>query len=386
MAVRAHYLRWCGLVVATLAATCLPARGQQVLHHWSFDGPDVTGAVSDSGPNSRPATPATPSSPLPLVDGKFNKAVSFDGRSSYLTVPAITDFQKTSFTVAAWVYLNSTGPNFILCDFRSNQKGAFAFNINPNPIRNTAQPSANLRSMDTAASLRRGTATDRLQIVRQQLDDKPVPLKAWHHLAWTWDREAATLTCYLDGGSEKDGFAIAMKKGNGPQDSQSLDIAINNQPLQIGAHLLDGGTSQVFNGYLDELWIFDTALTPVRIQNLMAYNDIEGPPKAPVAPPAPIVAPAPVTTPAPITPPAAGSDNPPVAHVTPPAPGSESLPVVKPEPPVTRTTAKTLGGTSQIRGLRMAGIITGLTITVIVSCYLIWAVLERGKLRAAGRL
>src|SRR6185295_5044297 len=94
----------------------------------------------------------------------------------------------------------------------------------------------------------------RPSLVKQVLNDKPVPLKDWHHVVWTWNRELKKLTFYMDGDS-----VAQQDKDPGVR---SLDIPVSNQPMRIGSQVaLMNGTQPRMNGLLDELWIFDKALT-----------------------------------------------------------------------------------------------------------------------------
>jgi hypothetical protein len=211
-----------------------------------------------------------------------------------------------------------------------------------------------------------------LSVVRQELRDKAVPLNEWHHFAWTWDRESRTFTSYLDGESLTETKSTAGF-------SNTRDVFVSNRPARIGSQELPvmGSTPAIFNGSLDELWIFDEALSPIQLRNLIKANDIRG-------------AVAALNT----------ATNTAVATAT--SPGNvETRPVVEPPPlaadtavappptvPPARSSRSAVGSISNRRSspARLAGIVTCLTVIVASCCYLLWAFIERSKLRAAGQL
>jgi hypothetical protein len=370
--------------LAVVAVGCIPAHAadDHVLHHWSFDAPDDAGAYADA-PGGRTATPADKSQ-IAVVDGKYNsKAVSFNGQStSFLTIPPITDIQKRPFTVAAWVYFRTPGPNFILTDWQSYQQAGFVFGVNPMAgAKDTAQPIADLASGEPPAPARRGArgTGNRPSVIRQAIANKPVPMNDWHHMAWTWDPTATppTLTCYLDGES------IGEAKKTSPT-PRSLDLPLNNHPMRIGSQEAPLGGQPAYNGYLDELWIFDQSLTPIQLGNLIKYNSIHGAPPAPVAsnPPASATTPSsvpatPITPALPATPtPVAAAPSPSEATTAAAAESRDTHPVTTPPAAVT----------TRFTPLRTTGIIAGLIVVATMAGYLLWAFTERASLKAAGRL
>jgi hypothetical protein len=83
----------------------------------------------------------------------------------------------------------------------------------------------------------------------------PIQLGAWMHMAVTYDG-AGTLLIYV----------------NGEQVAQALSYSLsgmNNDPLRIGAGGSCGGN---FQGLIDEVWIFNRALSPQEIGVLAATN------------------------------------------------------------------------------------------------------------------
>ena len=337
------------MAVALGMAAAAHARDVEVLDHWSFDAVEAGNVYGDSGKNGLSATPMDPGS-IQLTEGKFGKAISLDGKpNSFLQIPPITNIQKSSFTFAAWVYLKSPGPNVILSDWQTEANSGFMFGV-----LNKADPVAQLQGERNPG---RGAGAGRMAMIRlpatanQSLAS--VPQNEWLHMLWTWSREdkapgaryAGVLTFYLDG------VQVASENKNTTGFAPTGDMVSNNVPMRIGSREtpLNARTPGPvnFTGLIDEIWLFDDALTPVQRQNLINDNDIAG------KRPAVRVVEAPVVT-VPATP----------AVVATPAPK-----VVSDAPHHSRTP------------LQVVGIVLGLTVVVTLASYLIWAVTERRKLR-----
>jgi hypothetical protein len=366
----------CGLSAILLAGM---VRADPIAH-WDFDKTDSDGTYRDSVNNGHPARPADRAE-VQVYSGadpaRFGNAVAFLGPShpqSYLTIPPLTNIQTTSFTVATWVNLASQNTAFVLADWPSMAQSAYAFGFHPFGRNNlTAQPAGNITSVETA-SVRPGS--NRRSIIDQKLADRAVPLNEWHHVAWVWDRDKETLTFYCDATE----WAVARRTPVNPNYSKSIDIAVNNLPVRIGSQELTfTGPNSNMTGALDELWIFDQALTPLQIRNLIKLNDIRG-----------AVATAPAST-GPVTAPANGTaTTEPVPAVVPESAPIDTnvAPAPAPVPAASRTGRSVAGSVSDRRTspARSAGIVMCLTIIVAAGCYLIWALVERAKLRAAGQL
>ncbi len=357
----------CCVLAVLLTGT---VRGGGVIAHWSFDKTDSDGTYRDSEGNAHPATPADAAEVKVYSgsDAPFGKAVTFLGPShprSYLTIPPLTNIQKTSLTIAVWVNLESPVMDFVLTDWPLAGTSSFAFGFHPfGPDKSTAQPSGHMTSTDNP----------RRSLVRQELRDKAVPLNSWHHFAWVWDRDQETLSSYLDGQ-----FLAETKRGPSTGFSRTLDMYQSDRRVRIGSQETPviGTTPANFTGSMDELWIFDEALTVMQLRRLIQTNDIRVPSAAATA----------STNVATATEP--GASNPEPAQVAPtePAPtdtGAAPMPAPGPSP----TGRPAVGSLADRRTspARSVGIVTCLTIIVAACCYLIWAFVERAKLRAAGQL
>nr|MBX2835042.1 LamG domain-containing protein [Micavibrio sp.] len=88
---------------------------------------------------------------------------------------------------------------------------------------------------------------------------------AWHHVALTYNSSTDLITYYIDGvqvdtDTHSDGGALDTSSGD--------NIAIGNNPTSAGAD-----SSRAWDGYLDDVRVYDDALTPSEISNLYAATN-----------------------------------------------------------------------------------------------------------------
>ncbi len=168
-----------------------------------------------------------------MTGGKFNGALSFNGTNASVTVPdSATLDLTTGMTVEAWVR-PSTG-NTWQTAVAKEQPGNLVYGIYSNT--NTNRPSTEVFVGGSTRSVA-GTGA--------------VPLGVWSHLASTYD--GTTLRLYL----------------NGAQVSQlaaSGSILTSTSPLRIGGN---GIWSEWFNGLIDEVRVYNRALSAAEIQGDM---------------------------------------------------------------------------------------------------------------------
>jgi hypothetical protein len=164
-----------------------------------------------------------------ITTGKFGNALSFNGTNARVTVGDSASLDlTTAMTLEAWVYPTATsGWRDVI------YKG-------PNDIyylegRSPGGPPA---TGGTFASPLYGTAA--------------LPVNAWSHLAATYD--GTTLRLYVNG------VQVASRPQTGP-------IATSAGALTIGGDVLYG---QHFAGRIDEVRIYDTALSASEIESDMA--------------------------------------------------------------------------------------------------------------------
>lgn len=169
--------------------------------------------------------------------GKFGGAVNFDVGSigSQIEIPA-KGMRASAGTVALWVYLAEPQA------FNRNMGYRFLFSCGHNPNR------IQLYMDDRDTKLDLGLGDDH----RRHENITILSTKTWYHIALTW---------------EKDNYAVYV---NGDEKAAGAYRGLNNLPPIGTIGNAGGDIRQGFHGLIDEVLIFDGALTDDQIAAL--YN------------------------------------------------------------------------------------------------------------------
>ncbi|UCC98677.1 MAG: metallophosphoesterase [Phycisphaerales bacterium] len=160
-------------------------------------------------------------------DGQRNGALAFEGIDGYLSTPSILDPAETGFSVIVWI--KGGGPGQVVI---SQQDGA-----------NWLTTDAEGKLMTELKSIGRDSCSLQSQVV--------ITDGQWHRIGLVWDGSNRTLCV--------DGVAVA-------EDTQS-GLGASSGGLYIGtAKTLDTGT--FFSGLIDDVRIYDVALTSEQIEAL----------------------------------------------------------------------------------------------------------------------
>lgn len=194
---------------------------------------------------------------ITYTQGKFNKGAEFDGTNSYVQSPAaLLDPAASDLTVSAWVYIRSftdkaeagTGEDKpkMVCQMQDGTgKGRSFIFIEPN---------GNLFKSFLGGS----TVTGSDSIVENE----------WAHLALVVTTAESKATLYYNG------KVIADSITKNP-------IEACDGEYNFGVHKIkDGGVlnlpERVFDGYMDEIALFNKALTTDEVNSLMTHGAIHG--------------------------------------------------------------------------------------------------------------
>ena len=224
--------------ISALAATAPSGCAVGPVAHWDFDegsgqtAADSSGFANDGQLGSTTGVDANDPSWL-CVSGGY--ALDFNGTSDYVDLgsPASLNL-TTTFTVAAWVKWK--GGNLDAVIYASGNANADHYRVD---VNNCNANGLSLREDGDACH----SATSNL-----------LPADAWHHVAVSKDGDTGTnLTFYLDGVS--DGTASAGTSG-----------ATGLKRIGARTELTD----QFFDGAIDDLRIYDRALSGAEIGALAA--------------------------------------------------------------------------------------------------------------------
>ena len=167
--------------------------------------------------------------------GKRNASLGFDGADDTVVISSNNIFDLSNGgTLSAWVYPNSFGEtyweNYRPFDSTSGGNGYF--------IAMAGGPALSL----TMSGVQTNTDTD------------TVPYSQWTHVLVTFD--GSNWNYYLNGKLNK-----TQPRSTLPTANSGLDLTIGNRT---------GATDRTFNGLIDDVKIFNYALTPQQI--ILEYN------------------------------------------------------------------------------------------------------------------
>jgi formylglycine-generating enzyme required for sulfatase activity len=225
------FLGYAGLRVASIIDPPDPSGGLQAYWNAENGATDVTGNGHDGTFQGNAAT---------VASGPFGNAFSFDGSGDYIAIGDELDMATSDFTLAAWINGDPTMNDWGRI-FDKGYASGYAFGKRSN--------TTNI-AFEYLASGSQGNAFG----TTSSLIDN-----TWHHVALI--KSGTTVAIYADGAVEN---------------SETVSGGIQNtaNPLLIGFNPGEG-IMGYWKGLLDELRIYDRALTPAEIA-LLAMNPEEG--------------------------------------------------------------------------------------------------------------
>jgi len=175
------------------------------------------------------------------VGGVFGNALSFNGTNALVTVASNASFALTSgMTLEAWVKpttLSTSGWTTVVMKERTTTGLSYALYAN-----------------DGAKNPSRPAGYARIGFIDQEVAATPaLPLNAWTHVAVTYD--GATMRLYVGG---------VLRASR----AQTGSIVTSTEPLRIGGNM--AFASEYFAGLIDEVRVYNRALTPTEITVDMA--------------------------------------------------------------------------------------------------------------------
>jgi hypothetical protein len=197
---------------------------------WGFDEASGTGVTDASGR----ANNGTISGATRTTAGRFGSALTFDGVNDWVTVPDSASLDlSTRATLEAWVFPTAALGASWRTAIIKEQPGQLVYALYAN--NDSRRPSGHL--FTTADLWTNGSAQ--------------LPVNAWSHLAMTWD--GTTQRLWVNGtqaGSRAVGGTLVNSTG----------------PLRFGGN---GVWSEWFAGRLDEIRVYDRALSQAELQTDM---------------------------------------------------------------------------------------------------------------------
>jgi hypothetical protein len=200
----------------------------ELVAYWTFDEGAGNNVYDASGnDNNGTINGAT------WADGKYGKALQFNGQSNYVEVPSSDSLEiDGNVTIAAWINWIDAGDTWLCVLANGQQNGPWE---NYGLFVNRSS-----RFMYFTLSLDGGHVT-------QQTPNNTIVPNEWVHVGATWDGSAARI--YINGQMELEA-------------TQTGTLVPPGLPLRIGYRT---GSTHYFNGTIDEVRIYNQALQQVEI-------------------------------------------------------------------------------------------------------------------------
>jgi hypothetical protein len=182
------------------------------------------------------------------VDGKFGKALSFDGSDDWVYMSEMK-IAPLSYTISAWIFRRGVGSTccdvIVAKDGRTPGTGSWVIHFSVDPSNRLRLHNYNTNGQS------------------QIFSTNTITLNSWYHVAVIYDASSQTARFCINGNCEA---PVSHSPINGGFD----------QPWVIGT----GDPAEKFNGIIDEVRIYNRALSDVEIQALyqakarLDYGDI----------------------------------------------------------------------------------------------------------------
>jgi hypothetical protein len=250
-----------------------PPPPPQMVAYWKFDEGRGTAANDSVGKNNGTVHGAE------WTAGRFNNALSFDGVDDYVEVPddpSLRFMQSSSFTISAWVMpVLEIENGYILCKMRSGGR------------RGDAESGKLLTSSRTTSGIRTAAPLSRSRIfgylatwsskisgfsfgvesswkgyVLVQTGRNSAPVGSWYHVVGVYDDKDVRI--YLNG-ELRGRRSFDLETGSTTPDKN----------LVIGAMSYESTIKAFFGGKIDEVRIYDGALSDAEIWSLYENGSLQ---------------------------------------------------------------------------------------------------------------
>jgi len=230
-------------VIATVAILAWQTNAQAqivkegLVHYWTLDKDSIKDkVVEDAIGDNKGEIKGDPET----VEGNIGEALKFDGVDDYISLTPVDVIVNHSFTIQVWVNLTQHAYNIAV-----SQGDAHSTNHYLHFGTHT----------DTHAFMFRFYGDDQ--------DGGKLELNKWYHLVGVYDKDKPEARLYVNGDD------VANKAGSG-----GLKSNVANSDFEIGANYGRLGRANWFHGIIDEVGIYDRALSAEEVKQ--NYNAEKG--------------------------------------------------------------------------------------------------------------
>lgn len=246
------------LIMLVLAAGSIQGADLRdgLVSYWPLDSNDG-GTTADWGAGN---TLAVIGSPL-IEAGQVGNAFRFDGSTTYLSnrhspdnfITGLPIYRAGSYTIAMWVK-GAASPNRYLYTHASTNSNSPLLILQSGPATNNNKFDVIIRTDGNVPIL------NHVQSTNVVFDD------TWHHIAWVDDRGSARV--YVDGNLDPANFNY----------TPSGTFTFNTVAIGTLIRAAIAPTANWFNGQIDDVAIWERALTQVEVQQVRASSLVTAPP------------------------------------------------------------------------------------------------------------
>lgn len=208
-----------------------------LVHYWTLDRDYIEdNMIEDAVGNNEGEIMGEPE----IAEGKIKEALNFDGVDDYISLAPVDVLVNHSFTLQIWANLTEHAYNIAVSQ-------GDALSANHYLHFGTHK--------DTHAFMFRFYGDDQ--------DSGALDLNDWYHLVGVYDKDKSESRLYVNGEN------VANKSGCG-----GLKANVANSDFEIGANYGSLGRADWFHGIIDEVGIYDRALSEKEIEK--NYNAEKG--------------------------------------------------------------------------------------------------------------
>ncbi len=250
-----------------------PPPPPQIVAYWKFDEGQGTTANDSAGENNGTVNGAE------WTSGKFNNALSFDGVDDYVEVPddpSLRFMQSSSFTISAWVMpVLETENSYIICKMRSGGRrsdadvGRLLTSSRKTSRVRTSTPPGRTRIFGYLAGWNSvvsgfyfGAESSWKGYVLAQTGRNSALVGSWYHVVGVYDDKDVRI--YLNG-ELRGRRTFDLDTGSTTPDKN----------LVIGAMSYESTMKAFFGGKIDEVRIYDGALSDAEIWSLYENGSLQ---------------------------------------------------------------------------------------------------------------
>ena len=213
--------------------------------HWKFDETSGTTAADSSGSNNTGTLTNGPA----WTTGKIGGTVSFDGVDDYINIGNPVSLQLTgSMTISAWINGDIFGTNDIISKKGGSTDRGWEFLVDFSP-KKFAIAIADINNI----------------VIDRRSNTTPLAGQ-WYHVTGVYNAAAQSLDMYVNGALDNGTLTGTVPSS---QRNSTRDVTIGRRP----------GAANRWDGLMDDVRVYNRALTAADIQAL--YNYTGGPPPAP---------------------------------------------------------------------------------------------------------